>query len=84
MIQRQVRKTETGPGRYRYRVVVTGEPCPPNTHEARQHQHLFFQWLADNQHMLHCGYSVPARVLITHNGTAWQADCEAESEEPTP
>ena len=84
MFQRQVRRAEIGPGRVRTRVLVTGEPClPPPTHEARQHQYLFMQLLANNQDMLQCGYAIPERIVITHNGTCWQADCEAESDEPT-
>ena len=80
-IQRTVRKVPVGPGVVRYRVLITGEPCPPHTHEARQHQHLFLQWLADNQHMLECGYAVPDKVLITHNGLCWQAEAEADVED---
>lgn len=83
MIQRQVRRAEIGPGRVRTRVLITGEPCPRGTHEARQHQYLFIQWLADNQHMLQCGYAVPEAIVIKHNGTCWQAECEAEADEPT-
>ncbi len=82
-IQRQVRRAEIGEGRVRYRVLITGEECPPHTHEARIHQSLFIQWLADNQAMLQCGYSIPDRIVISHNGVCWQADCEAESDEPT-
>jgi hypothetical protein len=44
---------------------------------------LFLHWLADNQHLLECGYSVPERILITHNGTCWQAEAEAEVDEGT-
>lgn len=81
MIKRQVRKVPVAPGRVRYRIIVTGEDCPPSTHEARAHQFLFLQWLADNQPLLQCGYSVPERILISHNGTCWQAEAEAEVEE---
>jgi hypothetical protein len=81
MIQRQVRRSDLGGGRVRTRVVVTGEPCPAGTYEARHHQFLFLQWIAENQHMVQCGYSIPERIVITHNGTCWQADCEAESDE---
>lgn len=80
-ISRQVRKTQIGEGRWRYRVVVTGEECPPHTHEARQHQHLFLHWLADNQALLECGYSVFDRLTVSHNGTCWQAEAEAEVDE---
>ncbi len=83
MIQRQMRRAEIGAGRVRYRVLITGEECPPHTHEARQHQFLFIQWVAENQAMLQCGYSVPERIVISHNGTQWQAECEAEVEETT-
>lgn len=78
------RSAEIAPGRKRYRVIITGIDCaPPPTHEARVHQSLFIQWLADNQAMLACGYSIPERVVISHNGTAWQAICEAEVDEQT-
>lgn len=80
-IQRRVRKTEIGPNRVRYRVLVTGEPCPPNTNEARHHQHYFLRWLVDNQSMLECGYSVFERLVVSHNGTCWQAEAEAEVDE---
>ena len=83
-IQRQVKKTQIGPGRVRYRVLVTGEECPPHTHEARQHQHLFLNWLADNQTMLECGYSFFERLMIRHNGACWEAVAEAEVDEETP
>lgn len=83
MISRQVRKTVIGPGRVRYRVLVTGDECPPLTHESRQHQFLFLHWLADNQNLLECGYSVFERLTVTHNGTCWQAEVEAEVDEDT-
>lgn len=84
MIKREQRRTEIGPGRVRYRILVTGEPCPPPpTHESRHHQFLFINWLADNQTLIQCGYSIPLRVVISHNGTCWQAECEAECDEPT-
>jgi hypothetical protein len=81
VIQRVVRKTEIGPKRIRYRVLITGDSCPPHTHEARIHQHLFLQWVAENQAMLQCGYSIPEKIAISHNGTCWQAECEAEVDE---
>lgn len=80
-ISRQVRKTQIAPGRWRYRVVVTGEECPPDTHESRQHQYLFMHWLADNQPLLECGYSVFEKLTVSHNGTCWQAEAEAEVDE---
>ena len=80
-IQRQVKKAAISPGRIRFRVLVTGEECRPHTHEARVHQHLFLQWLADNQAMLECGYSIFDRLVISHNGTCWQAEAEAEVDE---
>lgn len=80
-IEKVVRKAEISPGLVRYRVVVTGDNCPPNTHEARIHQNLFLHWLADNQHMLSCGYSAPDKIAISHNGTSWQAEAEAIVEE---
>jgi len=82
-IQRVQRKAVIGVGRVRIRVLITGEECPPQTHEARVHQRLFIQWLADNQHMLECGYTIPERIAISHNGTCWQAEAEAEVDEPT-
>jgi hypothetical protein len=83
MIQRTVRKASIGPGRVRYRVIITGDDCPFQTHESRIHQNLFLHWLADNQAMLACGYSVPDSIRVSHNGTAWQAECEAEVDEAT-
>ncbi len=83
MIQRQVRRTEIGHNRVRYRVIVTGEECPPQTHESRIHQSLFLQWIADNQAMLQCNYSIPEKLTVTHNGTCWQVEAEAEVDEPT-
>jgi hypothetical protein len=83
MIQRQMRRSEIGAGRVRYRVLITGEECPPFTHEARVHQNLFIRWLADNQAMLSCGYSVPDKISISHNGTCWEAVAEAEVDEQT-
>jgi hypothetical protein len=81
-VQRQVRRADVGPGRVRVRVVITGDPCaPPPSYEARTHHYLFMQLLANNQDMLQCGYAIPERIVITHNGTSWQADCEAESDE---
>lgn len=83
-IQRQVKKSNPSPGRTRYRIIITGDECPPlPTYEARFHQSLFLRWLADNQNLLECGYSVPERISITHNGTCWQAEAEAEVEETT-
>lgn len=81
MINRQVKKTTLSPGRVRYRVVVTGESCQPHTHEARVHQSIFLSWIADNQPLLQCGYSIPDRILVHHNGECWQAEAEAEVDE---
>lgn len=79
-IQRVVRQAESGPGRVRYRVLITGEECPPRTQEARVHFNLFIRWLDDNQSLLECGYAIPDKVVISHNGTSWQAEAEAEVE----
>lgn len=81
MIQRQVRKTEIGPGRVRYRVLVTGEECPAGTNESRVNQSLLLHWIADSQSLLCCGYEIPQKVLITHNGRCWQAEAEADVDE---
>lgn len=79
-----MRKTEIGSNRVRYRVLLTGDDCPPKTHESRVHQSLFLRWLADNQTLLECGYNVFDRLVISHNGTCWQAEAEAEvDEEPS-
>lgn len=83
MIQRQVRKTPVGENRVRYRVLVTGDECPPDTYESRVHQSIFLKHLADNQGELECGFSVFQRLVIKHNGTCWQAEAEAEVEEET-
>jgi hypothetical protein len=80
-IQRTIRRSEIGSGRIRYRVIIVGEECTPQTQESRQHQHLFMCWLADNQHMFECGYNIPTKITISHNGTAWQAEAEAEVDE---
>ena len=83
-IDRVVKKTQLAPGLVRYRVIVTGEECPPNTNEARAHQGMFLSWLAENQHMTVCGYEPFRRLVITHNGTCWVAEAEAEVEEQDP
>jgi hypothetical protein len=84
VIQHQVRRTEVGPGRVRYRTIVTGEDCgAEGTHESRIHFSLFLNWIADNQHMLNCGYSIPQKLRIVHTGTSWQAEAEAEVDEAT-
>ena len=80
-IQRHVKKVEIAPGLIRYRVIVTGEPCPSQTHEARIHLSIFLNWISDNQSLLECGYSSPQKITITHNDTCWQVEAEAEVEE---
>jgi hypothetical protein len=82
-IQRSVKKTVIGPGRVRYRVLVTGYDCQQGTNDARAHYYHFLRWLADNQHLLDCGYSIAERVTIRHNGSCWQAEAEAEVNEET-
>jgi hypothetical protein len=83
VIHRQVRRVEIAPGMVRYRVLITGEDCPINTNEAKIHQTLFLDWLMDNKEMLNCGYQPFQKMSIRHNGTSWQAELEAEVEEPT-
>lgn len=78
---RDQKKTYVGPGRVRYRVVVTGEPCAPGSQEATFMYYALLRQVADEQHLLQCGFSSPQRVLISHNGTAWQVEAEAESDE---
>ena len=80
-IQRHVRKIEVAPGLVRYRVLVTGEECPQHTHESRIHLNLFIHWLADNQTLLECGLNILDTMRISHNGSCWQAEVEAEVEE---
>lgn len=81
---RKLTTADLGPNRRRYRVVVTGDDCPPHTYESRRQLALFLQALADPmQNLLACGFSPPDRVLITHTGTCWQAEAEAEVAEPT-
>ena len=77
-IQRRVKTVEISPGLMRYRVIVTGESCQSQTHESRIHLSLFLTWIADNQNLLECGYSPPQKITITHNGTCWQVEAEAE------
>lgn len=80
-IHRQVRKAEIGTNRFRYRVLITGDECPPRTYESRVLQSIFLRELADNQAVLECGYNVFDRLVISHNGTCWQAEAEAEVDE---
>lgn len=77
-VNRTERRAAVSPGRERIRVLVTTDECPPNTHEARIHQFLLIKLLADNPHLINCGYSIPDRITISHNGTSWQAEAEAE------
>lgn len=81
MIKRRIQKTDIGSGMVRYRVVVTGEECPPRTHESRIHLSLFIKWLADNQTLLECGFCPPDWFKVSHNGECWEAVAEAEMEE---
>lgn len=80
-ISRDQKKTYIGPGQVRYRVVVTGDPCLAGSHEAKILFYMMLQQIANEPHLLQCGFSVPQRVSITHNGTSWQVEAEAESEE---
>lgn len=82
-MERQVRTSPLGPGKLRYRVVVTGEPCAPQTHESRRHLQIFLDWILSNQPLLDCGYDPPQVIKITHNGKSWQAESEAEVTDPT-
>ena len=82
MIDRQVRTTPLSPGRLRYHVLVTGEPCPPQTHESRMHLRIFLDWILSNQPLLDCGYDPPQAIKISHNGRCWQAEAEAEVADP--
>lgn len=81
-VNRTQRKATVAPGRARIRVLVTTDECQPHTHEARIHQSLLIKLLADNPSLLDCGYSIPDRITISHNGQSWQAEAEAEVDEP--
>lgn len=78
MIARQVKRTTTSPGRARVRVVVTGDPCQRGTQLSRVCQAQLLEVVAQN-HTLHaCDYEPFERGVISHNGTCWQFEFEAE------
>lgn len=78
MIARTVKKTATGPGRARLRVIVTGDPCPKGSDLSRFCQAQLLDVVA-RDHTLHaCGYMPFERGVISHNGTCWQFEFEAE------
>lgn len=79
--QREQKKTFIGNDRVRFRVVLIGDPCVPGTQEATVFYSLLMRQLADEPHLLQCGYSHPQRVHIHHNGAAWQVEAEAEIED---
>lgn len=81
-INRDQRRATVAPGRVRYRVLVTTPECVPGSHESRVFQSLLMRLLADDLHLLNCGYAIPERITISHNGTCWQAEAEAEVDEP--
>jgi len=81
-IARWTKKIPVGEGRVRHRVIVFDNPSPKGTHEAVLQFRTFIQLLADDQHLLACGYGIPERLVVEHNGTAWQATAEAEIDEP--
>ena len=83
MLTKQTKKAEIGPGRIRYRVVITGEECIPETMESRVRQEIFMRELADTPALLHCGYHVFQKLIVKHNGICWQAEAEAEVDEET-
>lgn len=82
-VSRQVTRVVIAPGLVRYTVRVTGEDCPPGTHEAKVRQFDFMQWLAGNMPLLDCGPSKFETLSIRHNGTCWEVTVQAEAEENT-
>jgi hypothetical protein len=79
--QREQKKTFIGNDRVRIRVVLTGDACVSGTQEATILYWMMMRQIADEPHLLQCGYSHPQRVHIHHNGSAWQVEAEAEIEE---
>lgn len=78
---REQKKAFLGNNRVRIRVVLVGDPCIAGTQEALMFYAMMMRQIADEPHLLQCGYSHPQRVYIHHNGSAWQVEAEAEIEE---
>lgn len=78
---RQVRRVSIGPGRVRIRVVLTGPTCQAHTERARVAQAQMLQAVARDPTLLACGYQPFEKAVITHNGTCWQVEAEADVDE---
>ena len=83
MVNRIVRKADLGGGRTRHRVLITGDDCPTGSQSIKAQLYVFMEWISANKYLLECGYNIPSKIIITHNGTCWQAEAEVEVDDPT-
>lgn len=81
MIQKTQKRAEISKNRYRYRVVITGFPCPPGSPEVRIQQYNILRQISNEPHLLLCGTQLPDRITVKHDGEGWTVEAEAEVEE---
>jgi hypothetical protein len=78
-MKRTLRRVEIGQNRVRYKVTVTGFPCHG---KSRSDQLKFLQNIIETPGLLDCGLNQFQRLTVFYNGEQWQADAEAEIDEP--
>ena len=83
-MDRKVSSVSIGEGVTRHRVVLFDDyECAPGTQAANARFYNFTNGVFGQSTLLACGYSMPQRVLVTHNGKCWQIEAEADVTDPT-
>lgn len=73
-------KIKSGEYRIRYRVKVEDVPSEFGTSFARIRQRSFLKELIENDGVLTCGPVDFEKMTMSHNGSCWVAELEAETD----
>lgn len=63
----------------RYRVILTSEPCDPNTDKYNSEFFSLLQEIGRNPGLIACGHSLPDRVVISYMqaNSCWNLEASA-------
>lgn len=74
---RSTSRIRLGAGRFRYRVLVQGEPCEKGSHAARVSLAALSELLSTQPSIWLCGNSMPEKITFEHVDGRWVVAAEA-------
>lgn len=82
MLDRTQTKVPVDRDKFRYRVIVKTDPCPPETLESKRLQFELLRHISEDPMLSSPGGSLFQTMKMRHDGVGWVAEFESIVHEP--